>query len=948
MARMRHLLIAILLVGSITSPAVAAEPSIVPASSSPALIAGAAAGDRLGSPQKVGDVDGDGIEDLLLFQDGFYGEFSSYEQETAYVIFGRGNDEPVDLATLGARGFTIAMPQEWGSGGSVSAAGDVNGDGRADLAFSDDGGSPLGRAGAGRVFVVFGKSGSAPVDLTAFGSGGYEIYGSARGTMAEAVGPVEDVNGDGLDDLLVGEAYHPWRVSVVFGKATTEPVDLAALGAGGYHIGGVDYLWSPTSVGDVNGDGRGDVAVIGECEWNRRPCLDRHMSIVFGKPSTVAVDLTQLGAGGFQIHYLQNASPSRLGDVNGDGRDDIGVSNSYTDPRGNYSHAAYVVFGPTDTTAPIDLHGLGEGGFAIRDAYPPFDGVGDLDGDGRGDVAARLTLSASESATGIVFGKSDSAPVDPRQLLDRGFLLGSPTASSAVGTTSFGAGQRIALSYPLDAPFDRREAGSVRFVAPPPPHFELPTARAYVAGGEIDPIAAVAVRRSSPLTFTVSPALPAGLRLDAASGTISGTPMQPTPATVYTVTASDRLGASSRAITLRIDPDAYSTTLPADGAVVGERPTLGWERASTADDSEPVGAYTVVLDDATLATVPADACGPVSCSIAVPAVLADGPHRWHVETTARDGRMRRTPTATMTVVAPPTARLTLSAAAVHTGAPLELDASGSTDVNGAVARYAFDLDGDGSFESDGAGPRRTATFATVGDRRLAVRVTDAGGSTSDAFADVHVAPAPPAGEPGVSINGGAIATNDPNVTLSIVWPALADTALISNDGGFGAVGATTSVPLVASVPWKVAVAGSERLPRIVYVRMRGGTAGRETYTDDIILDQRRPQVVGARLVAAAPRARRGRARGGASAKRRRSATLTVIGRDDNSGVSRIEVAARRGARAIATKQLATGNRRGRRTTKVAVRIRATVRVAWVRVTDVAGNRSAWKAARGRR
>ncbi|HST39504.1 MAG TPA: putative Ig domain-containing protein [Conexibacter sp.] len=945
---MRHLFVAFLLIGVITPPALAVEPSVVPASSSPALIAGAAAGDRLASPQKVGDVDGDGIEDLLLFQDGFYGEFSSYEQETAYVVFGRGNDEPVDLATLGARGFTIAMPQEWGSGASVSAAGDVNGDGRGDLAFSYDGGSPLGRRSAGRVFVVFGKSGSAPVDLTAFGSGGYEVYGSARSVMAEAVGPVEDVNGDGLDELLVAEAYYPWRVSVVFGKATTAPVDLAALGAGGYRIGGVDYVWSPTSVGDVNGDGRGDVAVVGDCEWNRRPCSDRHMSIVFGKPSTAEVDLAQLGVGGFQIHYLQNASPSRVGDVNGDGRDDIGVTNSYTDPRGNYSHAAYVIFGPAGTTSPVDLHGLGDGGFSIRDAYPPFDGVGDVDGDGRDDVAARLVLSATESVTGVVFGKSDSAPVDRRQLLDRAFLLGSPTADSAVGTTSFGAGPRIALNYRVDAPFDRREAGSVRFVAPPPPHFELPTARAYVAGSAIDPIAAVAVRRSSPLTFTVSPALPAGLRLDAAGGTISGTPTQPTPATIYTVTAIDRLGASSRAITLRIDRDAYATTLPADGAVVGEWPTLVWERASTPDDSEPVGAYAVMLDGAALATVPADACGPTSCSLAVPARLADGPHRWHVETTARDGRLRRTPTATMTVVAPPTARLTLSAAAVHTGAPLQLDASGSTDVNGAIARYAFDLDGDGSFESDGAASQRTATFATVGDRRLGVRVTDAGGSTSEAFADVHVAPAPPAGEPGVSINAGAIATNDPNVRLSIVWPALADTALVSNDGGFGAVGATTSIPLAASVPWRLAVAGSERLPRIVYLRMRGGTAGRETYTDDIILDQRPPQIVGTRLVTAAPRVRNGRARGSASAKRRGTATLTVTGRDDNSGVSRIEVAARRGGRAIATKQLATGNRRGRRTTKVAFRIRPAVRVAWVRVTDVAGNRSAWKAGRGRR
>ena len=242
---------------------------------------------------------------------------------------------------------------------------------------------------------------------------------------------------------------------------------------------------------------------------------------------------------------------------------------------------------------------------------------------------------------------------------------------------------------------------------------------------------------------------------------------------------------------------------------------------------------------------------------------------------------------------------------------------------------------DGSYETDnGPNPRRSTRFAHRGDHLLRVRVTDVAGLSSETSAVVHVTPAPPGGALGVSINDGAIATNDPNVTVSLVWPRLAETALISNDGGFGAADGTRSFALKEKLNWTLQSSGPERMPKIVYVRFRGGESGRETYTDDIILDQRPPQVAATSLVSA----NAFRTLASASVERP-SSVLSVTGKDDNAGIGSLTVAAKPGGKAIATKRLARPRARGQRKAKTTLRFSSRLRKVYVRVSDVAGNRS---------
>ena len=121
-------------------------------------------------------------------------------------IAGAAQAQNVDLANLGAGGFRIdGIDAGDGSGRSVSGAGDVNGDGLADLIVGAFGAAPGGDSSAGESYVVYGKAGSDAVDLANLGAGGFRIDGvDVMDYSGRSVSGAGDVNGDGLADLIVG------------------------------------------------------------------------------------------------------------------------------------------------------------------------------------------------------------------------------------------------------------------------------------------------------------------------------------------------------------------------------------------------------------------------------------------------------------------------------------------------------------------------------------------------------------------------------------------------------------------------------------------------------------------------------------------------------------------------------------------------------------------------
>ncbi len=143
---------------------------------------------------------------------------------------------PIDLADVAAGNGGFVMngidPVDL-SGRSVSGAGDVNGDGLADVIVGAFGASSF----AGESYVVFGKADGTPVNLSAVaaGSGGFVINGIDPSDGAGSVSGAGDVNGDGLADLIVG-------------ASGGDP-------AGNSNAGESYVVFSPVVLGDLDGDG---------------------------------------------------------------------------------------------------------------------------------------------------------------------------------------------------------------------------------------------------------------------------------------------------------------------------------------------------------------------------------------------------------------------------------------------------------------------------------------------------------------------------------------------------------------------------------------------------------------------------------------------------------------------------------------------------------------------
>ncbi|HYX14720.1 MAG TPA: integrin alpha, partial [Nostoc sp.] len=243
-------------------------------------INGIAAGDGSGiSVSSAGDVNDDGIADLIIGASGVDPNGSASGQ--SYVVFGKstGFDATLNLSDLnGANGFTInGIAANDTSGYSVSSAGDVNGDGIADLIIGAYVASRNGYINSGQSYVVFGKSTGfgATLNLSNLnGANGFAINGIADYDFSgESVSSAGDVNNDGFDDLIIGAPNADPNGSasgqsyVVFGNTGfSSTLNLFTLnGANGFSINGIaggDASGvSVSSAGDVNNDGFDDLII---------------------------------------------------------------------------------------------------------------------------------------------------------------------------------------------------------------------------------------------------------------------------------------------------------------------------------------------------------------------------------------------------------------------------------------------------------------------------------------------------------------------------------------------------------------------------------------------------------------------------------------------------------------------------------------------------------------
>ena len=293
----------------------------------------AGVGERFGGAvSAAGDVNGDGIDDLLIGAP--LADPNGIDRAgRSYVVFGSrsGFAATLNLSNLnGTNGFRLDGVAELDrSGMAVSGAGDVNGDGIDDLLIGAEYADPNGLNSAGSSYVVFGSSSgfAASLNLSSLnGTNGFRLDGVAAGERSgTAVSAAGDVNGDGIDDLLIGAP----------------------------RAGPNGVIWAGSSY------------------------------VLFGNSSGFAATLnlgSLNGTNGFRIDGVAADDRSGFavdgaGDINGDSIDDLLIGAPYADPNDNVqSGSSYVVFGNSSGFAATLNLGSLDGAIGVR-----LDGVGSND-----------------------------------------------------------------------------------------------------------------------------------------------------------------------------------------------------------------------------------------------------------------------------------------------------------------------------------------------------------------------------------------------------------------------------------------------------------------------------------------------------------------------------------------------------------------------------------------
>jgi len=381
-------------------------------------IFGAGAGDQTGRAVAAGDLNGDGLDDLILgapFADG--PSDGRTDAGEIRMVFGRPSwPATIDLAN--EPGPVIFGADAEDLAGYSLATGNLNGDGVDDLlagAFWADG-PDSSRPNAGEAYVMFGSQAWPQTIDLATGGQDVIVYGAEaddRLTEGMAAG---DVSGDGTDDLVLAATFgggpenrapKAGEVHVILGgqlaasyDLSRRPGDIVVLGSDEG-----DQIGHSIALGDVDGDGVGDLvlgAVSADGPANARD-LAGEAYVVFGTASTPATIDTRERQEALRIHGAN--SVDRLGrsvataDVNGDGKSDLLLAATGHDGKDGSlkdSGAVYVLLGRQGLSGAMDLttqrtdaviegvHAddvMGQNGFG----KPPLLGA-DVDGDGLDDV----------------------------------------------------------------------------------------------------------------------------------------------------------------------------------------------------------------------------------------------------------------------------------------------------------------------------------------------------------------------------------------------------------------------------------------------------------------------------------------------------------------------------------------------------------------------------------
>ena len=288
----------------------------------------------------IGDLDGDGKPDLAV---------ANYGSNTVSVL---RNVSTTGSITTGS--FATKVDFTTGSGPWSVAIGDMDGDGKSDLTVTN--------LNSNTVSLFRNTSTTGSITAGSFAA----KVDFATGTNPESVA-IGDLDGDGKPDLALPN-YNSNTVSVFRNTSTSGSISTSSFAAK------VDFAMgaSPASVaiGDLDGDGKPDLAVANQTSAT--------VSVLRNTSTSGSISTGSFAA---RVDFVTGGMPNSvaIGDLDGDGKPDLGVA--------NYGSATVSVFRNTATSGTISA-----GSFASKVDFAtgtnPYSVlIGDLDGDGKPDMA---------------------------------------------------------------------------------------------------------------------------------------------------------------------------------------------------------------------------------------------------------------------------------------------------------------------------------------------------------------------------------------------------------------------------------------------------------------------------------------------------------------------------------------------------------------------------------
>jgi Na+-transporting NADH:ubiquinone oxidoreductase subunit NqrB len=368
----------------------------------------------------AGDINGDGYADIVVgaYQHDAGGAAGANRGRAYMYVSGPGGPASIP-------GWTRSGDEDLAFfGHSLATAGDVNGDGYADVIVGADGHNADAGAGAdrGRAYLFLGSGGTLSQNpiWTVSGDENSDVF-------AHSVATAGDINGDGFSDVVVGAYGHDagagsganlGRAYAYLGAGGPPPASPAAIRSGDEDI--AQYGRSLASAGDVNGDGYSDW-IIGAYGHDAGGAVNTNAGrayVYLGAPGGLSATPAWTGSGD-ENYAGYGGAVSSAGDVNGDGYADVLVAAIYHDAGEGFSAdrgRVYLYLGSAAglSTSPAWVASGDENrayfGIAVATA-------GDVNGDGYSDVIIGA------------FGHDAGAGVDAER--GRAYLyLGSPVGLS--------------------------------------------------------------------------------------------------------------------------------------------------------------------------------------------------------------------------------------------------------------------------------------------------------------------------------------------------------------------------------------------------------------------------------------------------------------------------------------------------------------------------------------